>query len=160
METFLAILLSPGEHLAEAILTILVFLHDVLSSGILLLPNWIFLPGQHMFLTFVVILAIGLVWIYFQIPNIKKKTAPPNGVVSTKDEWVEARKSMNHQSFIIASIGAVFAYTIWAYTPDGEQDPIPYFLNGMAAICFLTAAGMQFLNSKVSAKHINKGDSK
>ena len=125
------------------------------------LINAMNLVNNNRFATFVVIVVIGLIWIYFQVPNIKAKTAPPNGVVSTRDEWVEARRSMDKQSSIVASIGLAFAYAIWAYTPDGAHDPISYFLNAMTAICFLTAAGMQFLNKKLTSMHLNnQGDSK
>lgn len=116
---------------------------------------------NHEILTFVVIVTFGLIWIYFQVPNIKTKTTPPNGVKSSCNEWIEARKTMNKYSFTIFAIGLIFAYGVSEYIPDGKDDPIPYFLNCMTAICFLTAVGMQFLNKKVSALHINNhGDTK
>lgn len=119
------------------------------------------LVNNHRLVTFVIIVTIGLVWIYFQIPKIKAKTAPPNGVVSTREDWVDAKKSTSRYSFVLSSVGIAFAYAIWAYVPTGKNDYVFIFLNAMAAICFLTVTGMQFTNKKVSNMHLNKeGDSK
>lgn len=114
------------------------------------------LVNDHQIMTFVVIVVIGLIWIYFQIPNIKAKTAPTNGVKSSRDEWTDVHKSMNRYSLILFSIGLVFAYGIWSYLPDGNNDPIPTFLYWMVSICFITSAIMQFMNKAVATMYINK----
>jgi hypothetical protein len=101
------------------------------------------------------ILVIGLIWIYFQIPNIKAKTAPPNGIVSSRDEWIEARSSANNYSLLWSLMGIACAYLRWKYTASEGFDPIAVSLNSVIIITFLMVFATQFMNSKISTKHIN-----
>lgn len=110
---------------------------------------------SHPFLIMGGILVIGLIWIYFQIPNIKAKTAPPNGVVSSRDEWIEAKSSANKFSLLWSVIGIACVYLRWKYTAGEGVDPIALFLNSMIIITFLMVTGIQFMNRKISTKYIN-----
>lgn len=112
---------------------------------------------NHPLITFVTVVAIGLVWIYFQLPKIKAGESLPNGMVSSRDEWIDAKKAFNKYSFILFSLGLVFVYGVWIYTPDinDEFDYIAYFLKGMTAICFTSVAGMQFMNRVLTRKYLN-----
>lgn len=109
----------------------------------------------HRFLIFVVILAIGLVWIYFQIPKIKTKTAPPQGMVSSREDWVHAKNILNSCSIILSSIGLALSYGLYSGPPTNQDNTLLYFLYAMTTIIFMTVAILQIFNKRLTKKYLS-----
>jgi hypothetical protein len=117
--------------------------------------NFVDMLLNNALLTAVTIVLIGCVWIYFQIPNIKAKTAPPNGVVSSRDEWIEAKKATNIYSVILVLISLGLCYFVSTIKTGSILDIFVYIAKPLALISFVTALGMQAMNIFAAKKHIN-----
>lgn len=115
----------------------------------------LFWPDDNRLMTFVIILSLGLIWIYFRIPAIKKKVELPPEKQSSRDEWQDSIQAINKTSLILFLTGVGLCLGIYSYEPDGERDSIVYFLVGMTMISFATAVAMQMLNKMVKKTHLN-----
>jgi hypothetical protein len=118
----------------------------------------LFFPGQNMFLTFNVVVAAGLAWIYFfGVTKIKKTVIPANGVISSPAEWTSAVKSANTHSLTLSAVSISFFCLLSMYKPDqGNYDTIVIFLGGVATLTMMMAGIIQIMNKLATNTWINK----
>lgn len=108
--------------------------------------------------TFIIIFTIGLIWIYSQIPAIKKKVALPPEQQSTQKEWEETKKWTSKFSFRWFLMTAVFCFALYLLRHESKGDPIVYLFQGLAFLSFVLACAAQLLKRSINQEHINKGE--
>jgi hypothetical protein len=123
-------------------------------------PAFVDLVWGNLPSTFVIVLFFGFIWIYFQIQNIKTKTAPPQRVINARKELVDAKKSWTIYSLLLFVISLSLCYFLYSIEEGSSLWIFVLPAQVMALICFLTAAGMQIMNKMATNVHINQGISK
>jgi hypothetical protein len=112
----------------------------------------------NMYQTIDTFLIIGLIWTFFLIPNIKKKTAPQKGVQSPRPRKKSGStlKSSDKYSLIFFLIGILFCYFLYEVKNEDRLEWIAFFIEVIIAICFLSTIVMQTLNRRAKKMYINK----
>ena len=112
------------------------------------------LVNNHPYLTFVIILAIGLVWIYFQIPKIKEKTKAPV-IQSTRKEWEEASASTTKYAIASFLLGVAMLLFKYALSAVGEDELITFAFTVATATVFLGGITLLFFKRQIKIRYLN-----